>query len=165
MKFCKYCGNKVEDTDLYCQSCGAKIEASADTDFATDTDGTVPPVDLSGVADNKLGRNGGIAVLSFFFWWIGLIIWALNKDKNPGLAVSAAKGALASVCVGMPIIGLILWIVWKESQPEYAKTCGIAAIVGAVVGVVYVAVYLCAIIAIMLGEGVYSAFIGAGMLL
>ena len=76
-----------------------------------------------------------IAFVSFLCWEAGLIIWLLWRYSHPGKARSAAKGALANVCVGMPVLGFVLWLVLREdaTKHEYAKVCGVSAIVGAIV--------------------------------
>lgn len=74
-----------------------------------------------------------IAIVSFLCWEAGLVIWFLWRYSHPGKARSAAKGALANVCFGMPILGFVLWLILREDETkrDYAKVCGISAIVGA----------------------------------
>lgn len=81
-------------------------------------------------------RSRGITILCFIIPLVGLIMWLVWRESKPGLATSAAKGALTGVCFGSPVIGLVLWLVWRESNKELAKPCGIAAIVGAAIAFV-----------------------------
>lgn len=135
MKFCKYCGNPVDDNAIFCKSCGARVS----------DDG---PAYNSGPYGNPYGGYGqynnpypfydntpskAIAILSFLFWEIGAILWFFWRRTRPGKARSALKGALAGASFNMPVLGLILWIMWRYEydKQDFAKACGIAAIVGA----------------------------------
>ena len=119
----------MDDNALFCSKCGARAN------------GEGPRVNY-----NPYGGFGGynapvydtkeslpIAILSFVFWQIGLAVWLFCRHTRPGKARSAAKGALSSACVGMPILGAALWLIWKDDmgRRDYAKLCGISAIVGA----------------------------------
>lgn len=81
----------------------------------------------------------GIAILSFFLWWLGLILWSVNKDERPGLANSALKGALTFICLLLPPLGLVLFIAWNKSRRDFARPIGLAAIFGLVL---LIAVYI-----------------------
>lgn len=81
----------------------------------------------------------GIAVLSFFVWWLGLILWSVNKSERPGLANSALKGALTFICLLLPPLGLVLFIAWNKSRRDFARPVGLAAIFGLVL---LIAVYI-----------------------
>jgi len=130
MKFCSYCGNQIEESTIFCPNCGAKVE----TQSSNSENGEVYTGDVTVENEAVNKRSTPIAVLSFFFPLVGLILWAVWKETKPGCAISAAKGALLSVCMSQPIIGLVLWLVWKETNREFSKICGIGAIVGVVVG-------------------------------
>ena len=139
MKYCEYCGSKIDDTALFCPNCGASQSGGAKSNNRSEG-GCVPPVNLDfspaggrRVVRDAGKRSGWVAVLAFLFWWAGLIMWLVWKDTKPGYAISAAKGALSALCVGIPIAGLVLWVLWKNDRPELAKVCGISAIVGVVV--------------------------------
>ena len=134
MKFCKQCGNRVDENAIFCPNCGARIN------------GDGPSVNYGpyGGGYNTFGGYGRqpvydtapsmlIAILSFVFWEVGLIVWFFCRHNRPGKARSAAKGALASACFGMPIIGAVLWVLWKDdvNKNDFAKVCAISAIVGA----------------------------------
>ncbi len=81
----------------------------------------------------------GIAILSFFLWWLGLILWSVNKEQRPGLANSALKGALTFICMLLPPLGLVLFIAWNRSRRDFARPVGIAAILGLIL---LIAVYI-----------------------
>ena len=160
MKFCTYCGGRLEDGASFCPNCGARVESVERDSFDTFTTEAEPSLAESvfGATDAKLGeRSRGIAVLAFFFPVVGLILWALWRDTKPGKATSAAKGALVSVCVGSPIIGLVAYLILKDSHPELSKTAAIAAIVGVAFSV------LCGILGFVLGLiGAFSGFEAEG---
>lgn len=158
MKFCKYCGNRIDENAIFCPSCGARVS------------GDNPHVNHNPF-NNMYGPNGYapaydtkgsllIAIVSFLCWEAGLIIWFLWRYTHPGKARSALKGTLANVCVGMPVLGLILWLVLREEEArkDYAKVCGIAAIVG---GAIYALTIVLAVVLTVTGvidAGFYSSF-------
>ena len=129
MKYCKYCGNVIDDNAIFCSSCGARVNGdgqffgrnpfdrfySNNTTQAYDTRGSI-----------------FVAVISFLCWQAGLILWLVWRYTQPGKARSAAKGALSVTSMSMPVLGAALWLVWKDDpvQKDYAKVCGISAIVG-----------------------------------
>ena len=130
MKFCKYCGNSIDENAIFCPSCGARVNGDNprvnNNPFNMYTPGRSVSYDTEG---SKL-----IAFVSFLCWEAGLVIWFLWRYSHPGKARSAAKGALANVCLGMPILGLVLWLVLREDEGkrEYARVCGVSAIIGAI---------------------------------
>ena len=150
MKYCNNCGNATDDNAIFCPHCGARTNG-----------------EKSHVNFNPYGGFGGygyqpyydtkgsalLAVLSFLFWQAGVIIWLFCRQTRPGKARSAAKGALSSACLGIPIIGLVLWIIWKDdySKKDYAKVAGISAIVGVVL---YAAIIALSAVVGMLGVDV-----------
>ncbi len=129
MKYCRYCGNSIDENAIFCPSCGARVSGDNprvnNNPFNMYNPGHTVSYDTEG---SKL-----IAIVSFLCWEAGLVIWFLWRYSHPGKARSAAKGALANVCLGMPILGFVLWIILREEETrrDYAKVCGISAIVGA----------------------------------
>lgn len=134
MKFCKNCGAQIDENAIFCSHCGSRING----------DGPKINFDNFGGGFNTFGGYGYqpfydtqpskfIAVISFMFWQAGLLIWFFCRHTRPGKARSAAKGALSSACVGMPIIGAVLWVLWKDdpNKQDYAKVSAISALVGA----------------------------------
>lgn len=151
MKYCKNCGAVIDDNAIFCSHCGSRING----------DGPKINFDNFGGGFNTFGGYGYqpfcdnqpskfIAIISFLFWQAGLLIWFFCRHTRPGKARSAAKGALSSACVGIPIVGAVLWILWKDdpSKQDYAKVCGISALVG--VGV-YVIMIVASIILTLTG--------------
>ena len=132
MKFCKYCGRQIDENAIFCSNCGARVSGD-NPHFNTNPFDRYNP----GNTTPEYHTEGStlVAVISFMCWQAGLILWFLWRYTQPGKARSAAKGALASACVSMPILGLALWLLWKDDAPykEYAKVCGISAIVGAAI--------------------------------
>lgn len=134
MKFCKNCGRELDENAIFCSHCGTRANG----------DGPKINFDNFGGGFNTYGGydyqpyydtapSKFIAVISFLFWQAGLLIWFFCRRTRPGKARSAAKGALSSACVSMPIIGAVLWVLWKDdpSKQDYAKVSAISAIVGA----------------------------------
>lgn len=129
MKFCKRCGCRIDENAIFCPTCGAQVNGDTPrygNTFDPYGGGVYNPV--YDTAPSKF-----IAVISFLFWQVGLIIWFFCRQTRPGKARSASKGALGGVCFGMPILGAVLWVLWKDDQSkrDYAKVCGISALVGA----------------------------------
>ena len=138
MKFCRNCGNAIDDNAIFCSSCGARTNGDGPT-INFNTYGGFGGYNSYPVYDTR--PSAIIAVLSFMFWQLGLIVWLFCRNTRPGKARSAAKGALCSACLSMPIIGLVLWILWKGDyqKKDFAKISGISAIVGTVIYVVIIA--------------------------
>lgn len=158
MKFCKHCGSPIDENAIFCSRCGARVNADG------------PRVNY-----NPFGGFGGyggyypvydergsmfMAVLSFLFREIGLVVWFMWRHTHPGKARSAAKGALSSVSVSMPILGAILWMVWRdeEDKRDYAKVCGISAIIGAVIYVLAIVGMIVLYLTGAVETGYYTSF-------
>lgn len=148
MAYCAYCGNKIDDTALFCSSCGARNEAREEKKYNEERNGRNEYSDLSHTFAGRGGApyntaspeamrgNGFITVLAFIFPVVGFILWYVWKMSKPGWSASALKGALTSVSFGTPFIGLILFLVNRERNKALAKACGIAAIIGVVLGLI-----------------------------
>lgn len=89
--FCRNCGQPVPDASSFCPHCGTGVSPAA------------PIVD-------KNQPNAGLAVLGFFFPLIGLILYLVWMDSEPGKAKSAGKGALIGVITGAALVVIILII-------------------------------------------------------
>ena len=164
MKFCSNCGKQIEDNAIFCPHCGARAngDTSGNPYGGTGTyggynpyGGTYPVYDTT--------PSKAVAVLSFFFWQVGVILWLVFRRTRPGKATSALKGALASACVSMPVLGLVLWLIWKNdpTKQSFAKVAGYAAIAGAcLIG----AWTVLQVLATMLGVGGEITFPYGGML-
>ena len=77
--YCRNCGVKLEDQELYCPKCGAKTS----DDFR--------------IAD---APSFGCALLSFFIPLAGIILWLVWKDEYPLKAKSCSKGAVLGFILG-----------------------------------------------------------------
>ena len=134
MKFCKNCGNAIDDNAIFCPRCGAHANGESQRASYNTYGGYGQP--YYDTSESTL-----LAILSFIFWQVGLIVWLFCRQTRPGKARSAAKGLLSSFCVGMPIVGLVIWVLWKDDyqKKDYARVSGISAIVGAVLYVVLIA--------------------------
>ncbi len=159
--FCKNCGEKLSDGTKFCPECGAAVKAAESDSNARTSGFTGPAVEenTTAPAEETTSSNGpenaseeksaktaeapkedpkvterstGFMILSFLWPILGLILWLVWSESQPGKAISAAKGALASVCMSIPLLGLILFLVWKddESKAEIGKAAGIGAIIG-----------------------------------
>lgn len=128
MKFCKYCGNRIDENAIFCPSCGARVSGDNPRVNYNPFDRYNPGNTVS--YDNEGSKL--VAFISFLCWEAGLVIWFLWRYTHPGKARSAIKGALANLSVGMPILGAALWLIFKDdaSRRDLAKVCGISAIVG-----------------------------------
>ena len=131
MKFCKNCGNGIDENAIFCPRCGSRVNGD-NPHFNTN------PFDRYNPGNAAYYDTQGSKLIAFVFflcWEAGLIIWLLWRYSHPGKARSAVKGALANVCLGMPVLGFVLWLVLREDETkrEYAKVCGVSAIIGAIV--------------------------------
>lgn len=81
MKYCPHCGTAVEDNASVCFSCGSLIE--------------VPPAQAPAAVTNTAQKGSfGFWILGFFVPVLGVILWAVMKNDQPGKARSAGFGAL-----------------------------------------------------------------------
>ena len=122
--YCKYCGKNLDDTALFCDNCGARIVRSSE--------GSSPEASHIDPQFDFLSRQRsfGIAFLTFMIPILGLILYFVWKDSKPGIAISAAKGAIVGVSLNSPIAGLIFFLAFRKGKPELSRAAGIAAIVG-----------------------------------
>ena len=140
MKNCKYCGTQIEDTAVFCPTCGSSQAQAGGV-----VNETAAPV--------KNESYIGWTVLGFFIPIVALILWAMWKDSEPEKAIAAGKGGLIYVSIAYPIVGLILYIVFKDKYRDVAKACGIAAIIGAVVAAALIVFYIVIYVALILSYG------------
>lgn len=157
MKNCNNCGAEIDEGAIYCPYCGSRYNEKKKKDNGhtntgnTGSGGSYDPKYgyIPDYGSYSGGYGGGfgapvevagssiwIAILSFIFPIVGLILYYHWRFTKPGKAASAANGALASVSFGTPIVGLILWYVWKHTRPNMSKMCLTAAIVGIVFSIV-----------------------------
>ena len=130
MKTCPFCSSSVEEGAAFCPECGAKMTTASATDGGATVDTVFGASEAVDTRDHS--PSTGVAVLSFLFWIVGLILYLLWKDIKPGKATSALKGVLVRFSLSSPLIGIIFYCVVKDDYPELAKVCSIAAIVGVV---------------------------------
>lgn len=167
MKYCTYCGQRLDDNASFCTSCGAAVEKTfedltGNTGFENGQNGSQnntqnnsqnnnPNANIYQYADNSPSFLA--AVLGFLCWWLGLILYFVWKDTKPGSARSALKGIVAAFCFAVPIIGIILYFVFKDSENEDLGKVGLkAGICGIIFFVLYVALVACVAIFIATGE-------------
>ena len=135
MKYCTYCGTELSSDAAFCPGCGARVERREHTEAFEPS--LAEAVFAERATEDK--RSFATALLAFIIPIVGIIIWAVQHTKKPGVAMSAAKGAIASICCGTPILGLVCYLVFKNKSPELARTGGIAAVIGLVVELAIIA--------------------------
>lgn len=90
MSFCRYCGNKIEEGDLFCNKCGAKVvednSNSGQSDFAnTSTPGQPAAYSSAEVKKSKGGAVVGIIIiLVLVLAIIGAVLFLLKPFKKRG---------------------------------------------------------------------------------
>ncbi len=149
MKFCKFCGAKLDDTSRFCAYCGNPADDSVSSDASVFGDEAFGD---HVAAERDFTPSRLVAVLSFIFWWLGLIFILCYREKKPGRSESAIKGTLGGVCFGIPLLGLVLYLLWKTEYPERARVIGISAIAGVAFNVVtFILSFTATLAAVMLG--------------
>lgn len=84
---CKYCGNRVNDNEEYCPSCGAKTERT-------------PP-------KAEGGSQVWFGILGYFVPAAGFVLFLVFNNKNPKRSKAAGIGALIGFITRI-IVGIIL---------------------------------------------------------
>ena len=79
-------------------------------------------------APKEYRRSFFVALLSFCFWPLGLLMWLIWKDSKPGKAMSAAKGVWSLISL-YPGVGVVVWLIRRKSNPEIAKHCLMISII------------------------------------
>jgi hypothetical protein len=68
---------------------------------------TPPPVEDMSTGSNDLGI--GLKIVSFCFPIVGIILWAIKKQKEPVAAKQACTFAIAGIILGV-IINIIYYV-------------------------------------------------------
>ncbi|MCL1837388.1 MAG: zinc ribbon domain-containing protein [Treponema sp.] len=97
MKYCAHCGAEINDEAVVCVKCGCST---------TKTD--LPVVNKVNTLDVP---SAGWAVLSFFFTWLGAIMFLVWRKSSPQKANSCAQG-LAIATIVSAVFSTIVSIVW-----------------------------------------------------
>jgi flagellar FliL protein len=87
MKICKNCGTESNENAAFCMKCGYSLSGNISND----------------------APSGGLAVLSFFFPIIGIILW-LAYSRSPQKAKSCGKGAVAGLITGVVLFIILLFL-------------------------------------------------------
>ena len=100
-KYCSNCGFAPLNGDNYCQQCGIKTQKGQ---------GMCTSCGFKLLSSNSLevrntDHDSGMFILGLLLPIVGLIIYLIFNESQPGKAKSAGKGALWGVS-----IGFILWI-------------------------------------------------------
>ena len=91
MKYCQFCGAKIEKSAKFCTKCGRALDGGAVRGKAT---------------EENDAPNTGFAILGFFLPIIGIILYVVYSSTAPKKAKSALKGAIAGFIVSA-ILGVI----------------------------------------------------------
>ena len=129
MRNCRNCGQEIDDNAIFCYKCGARTNG----DTPRHGYGFNPYDGGYGFVDTKGSKL--VAVISFLFWQVGLLLWFVWRGPRPGKADSALKGTVGGVCFQIPVLGLVLWLLMRH-DPRYSRFVrfgAISAIVGAVI--------------------------------
>lgn len=131
---CRNCGAQIDDTAIFCPNCGNRTNG----DLSNKGYGYNPYETSSYFGPDTQGSRP-VAIASFLFWQVGLVLWLVWRRTRPGKARSALKGLSGYVGFRFPIAGLVMWLMWRHdaANRDYAKIGGISAIVGASVSLVF----------------------------
>lgn len=104
MKICANCGTHLDDTAVVCTTCGTP---------ATVTEPTAPVVTQPGVSPTDAPCRG-FWWLGFFFWYVGLVLFIVFKNKSPQRAKSALKGMIVGLIVSaaISILYVLIYVIF-----------------------------------------------------
>ncbi len=91
--YCKKCGNTLDESALFCPSCGTSIQENSPAPYAKDS------------------FDSTFALLGFFLPLVGLILFFIYENKKPSRAKASAKGALIGFIVGTILLLLLFLVV------------------------------------------------------
>lgn len=91
--YCSHCGVPLPPQSQFCPCCGAKNESTAPAIPFLKPD--IP--------------SSGLKVLCFFFPFVGLILYLVQRDETPISANAYGKMALIGFCVWVAI-GIIIFV-------------------------------------------------------
>lgn len=102
MIYCQNCGNQCADHTRFCPVCGAPLQTGS-------------PQQPNGaccyqqpIQEDK--PETVLCVLSFFFWIVGVVLYAVNVSTKPVAARAYLKWGLISVAVGVGLSLLVMLI-------------------------------------------------------
>lgn len=107
--FCQKCGHEIPLGAEFCPSCGTPVQSTSDAGAPPPPPTYTPPVGgqygymppVPPVAPVSYeDADTLLKVASFFIPLVGIILYALDRDKKP---VSAKS------CLKMGVIGLVVW--------------------------------------------------------
>ena len=122
MKNCPKCNTQVEDSAMFCSSCGTSFATSQQpTSYAAPV---YDPFDHTAEFDSKdISDNKVVSMLVYLLGWIGIIIALLASNSSPYAAFHLRQGlkfivveTLLPIVVGVGavvcIVPILGWIVW-----------------------------------------------------
>lgn len=105
--FCKACGHEIPNDAAFCPSCGAPVNGTNTAETATPNIppaggqyGYVPPIPPMTPVSYE-DADTLLKVASFFIPMVGIILYAIDRDKKP---------VSAKACLKMGIAGIITWV-------------------------------------------------------
>lgn len=111
--YCKKCGKEIENDSRFCSGCGAKVEVEIKKAYCTycgkeiDANLNTCPFCskkvITGILSEDDQENLLLEILSFLIPIMGLVLWAVTKDKTP----IRANGIIKWAAVGFVFFFLI----------------------------------------------------------
>lgn len=94
MKYCTNCGNELLNDAAFCSACGTKQE-------------------LTEQKPQKDKMNIFYFIISFIWWWAGLIMFLVFRNSNPPKAKICLSGSLIAlgISVALLLVGLVVNII------------------------------------------------------
>ena len=102
MIYCQNCGNQCADHTRFCPVCGAPLQIS------TSQQPNCVYYYQQPVQEDK--PETALCVLSFFFWIVGVVLYAVNVSTKPVSARAYLKWGLISVAVNIGLSLLVMLI-------------------------------------------------------
>jgi len=110
MKYCKHCGQEIEDDATFCPNCGSRVsDYSTDYSYKSNSTRNYSSPTSSHKTYESEATAAALGILGFFVPLVGLILFIIWKDTNPKYSKAAGIGALISAIMQLLYVIIIIF--------------------------------------------------------